>query len=94
MPTVISDETGEEFEVVPVHAVAISANQASAGTTITHAQAKRIEEAMANAVRYCYQEGIVDPEDVKEKMQEARVAIKRTFAEEALEAESKGNPAR
>lgn len=87
MATVIDDTTGEEVEVVQVHAVAISANQATAGTTITRAQAKRIEEAMANAVRYCYQIGNTDPEFVRGKMQEARAAIKRKFAEEAIEAE-------
>lgn len=85
---VISDETGERVPVQKVYAVGVSANQASMSSTITAPQAARIQMAMTEAVRYCYQEGKTDPEYVKEKMEEARAAIKRLFAEEAEEAEN------
>lgn len=91
MPTVICDETGEEVEVQPVHAVAVSANAAqgaSDGPRLSKVQVELIQQSMANAVTWCYQEGITDPDAIKAKMQEARANIKKRI-EEAMEADRK-----
>jgi len=92
MPTVICDETGEEVEVRPVHAAAVSANVAqgaSDGPRLSKVQVELIQQAMANAVTWCYQEGIVDPDAIKAKMQEARANMKRRIAE-AIEEDNRG----
>ena len=82
--TVISDEDGKEYPVQQVHAVAVSANASQAapnGERISKQQAAFIQEAMSQAVVYCYQEGNTDPGYVKKAMQVAREAAKRAISE-------------
>lgn len=65
-----------------VHAVAVSGNAASAGTSkVGKAGAKLIELGMVNAINYCYSNGITDPVKVREKMMEAREVVKRKMLE-------------
>lgn len=76
----------EEVVAQPVYAVAISANQATISAGAPRASkehVERIQQAMSNAVAWCYKNGVTDPEAIKEKMQQARAAVKRKFAEES-----------
>lgn len=79
------------FPLKQVSAVAIAASvgMASPLARVSNA-AKRIEEAMANAVSWCYGEGITDPELVREKMMQARENVERDLAQEAVTPQ--GNP--
>lgn len=67
----------EELSLVQVHAVAVSGNAATAGTRVGKLGAKIIEAAMSDAVTWCYQNEITDPEQVKKYMQVARENAKR-----------------
>jgi hypothetical protein len=60
-----------------VFAVAVSANAAAVGSVVGLSGAKRIEAAMADAVNYCYSQGIIEPDAVRAKMMEAREVVKQ-----------------
>lgn len=77
----MSEETPEEIVPRQVHAVAVSANVGAAGTGITKVDAKFIELAMSQAVQWCYDNGITEPDMVREKMMTARKAAKRMILE-------------
>lgn len=66
-----------------VEAVAISANTAGSGLTGAPKSplAKIMELAMSDAVAKAYAEGVTEPEAVRERMMEAREAVKARAAE-------------
>ena len=66
--------------LVQVTAVAVSANAAAVGSTVGEDGAKLIQEAMSNAVTWCYGQGITDPVKVKEYMMVARANAVRDIA--------------
>jgi hypothetical protein len=81
------DEENKTPPLVQVRAVAVSANAATFGSKVGKAGAKIIEQAMSNAVSWCYQEGITDQVKIKEAMMLARENAKR----EIMGSTSQGN---
>lgn len=81
----------EDREAVPhiVEAVFTSANTGGIDLGLGKSPlAKMIEGAMAQAVEYCYSNGINDPEKVREMMQVARAQIKAMYNKAVAEAMS------
>jgi hypothetical protein len=72
----------EEVKPIVVEAVAVSGNAGGVGSRFSREVGKRIEEAMSQAVAYCYSKGITDPDKVREKMLLARENVKRDVANE------------
>lgn len=90
-----SDETGELVEVVQVHATAavaaVSNLQDKAGGGIPElppGAAKMIEQAMVYAIQRCNEEGVTDPEVVREMMMQARETMKASLRARMVELRS------
>jgi hypothetical protein len=80
MATVIDDVTGEEVEVVQVEAVAAVANVSTLhNRELPPNAAKMIEQAMVWAVNKCAEEGITDPNEIRERMLAAREIMKKSM---------------
>lgn len=84
MPTIIDDE-GNEIEVVQHEAVAALASVGALGDKLSGGAAKAIQHAMSMAVSYAYNEGITDPDKIKELMMAARENAKRVLFSEQKE---------
>ncbi len=93
MPTVIDDNTGEEVEVRPTHAVAAMASINSVRQEYPKGSAEIIQNWMANAAAQCAAQGITEPDAVREAMLSAREgakkAIKVFLQEQASQEEAK-----
>lgn len=76
MPIVIDDDTGEEVEVRPVTAFAAMASIASLAHEFPKGSAKLIEQAMAAAATQAMADGITSPEEIRERMVDARLSMK------------------
>jgi hypothetical protein len=76
MATVIDAVTGEEVEVVQVQAVAAVASVNSIASEFPPEAGKAIEQAMVWAVQQCSEQGITDPDQVRELMLKARADMK------------------
>ena len=76
MATVIDENTGEEVEVVQVEAVAAVASINSLASEFPPEAGKAIEQAMVWAVQKAAEEGITEPDQVRELMMKARADMK------------------
>ena len=76
MPTVIDENTGEVVDVVQVEAVASVASINSLASEFPPEAAKAIEQAMVWAINHCNENGITDPEQIREVMLKARSDMK------------------
>lgn len=76
MATVIDDNTGEIVEVVQVEAVASVASINSLASEFPPEAAKAIEQAMVWAVNHAAEQGITEPDAVRELMMKARADMK------------------
>lgn len=80
MPTVIDDDTGEEVEVKPVHATATVASVNSLHSDFPKGSAQFIEKHMAAAVMRAHEEGVTDPEEIRERILVARQLARNAIA--------------
>ena len=62
-----------------IEAVACASSMASASTGGKPKLARAIEEAMVGAIKAAQAEGVVDPETIRERMLQAREAVKATL---------------
>lgn len=76
MATVISDETGEEVEVVQVEGAVAVATINSLASEFPKDAGKLIEKAMAAAAQLMHEQGITDPDQIREAMLSARESVK------------------
>jgi len=79
MPTVRDETTGEEVEVVQVHAVAAVASTNKLNRELPPDAAKLIEQAMVQAINKCMEDGISDPKKINARMMDAREAMKKSM---------------
>jgi hypothetical protein len=89
MPTVIGDD-GKEYEVVQVEAVAALSSVArlSGSDDLPPDASKRIESAMSRAVYAMMEQGVSDPEKIREAMQDARAREKIYMRNEIIDKRS------
>lgn len=80
MPTVVDDNTGEEVEVTPAHAVAVMASVNTLHNEFPPDAAKFIEAAMVAAVEIAQSEGINDPVKIRMLMDRARQSAKASMS--------------
>lgn len=71
----------EDITPQQVHAVAVAASTGGPQSRFSREAGKIIQQAMTNAVTWCYARGITDPEKVREKMMVARENAKRVLLE-------------
>lgn len=76
MATVIDESTGETVEVVQVEAVAAVASINSLASEFPLEAASAIEQAMVWAVQKANEDGVTDPDKVRELMMKARADMK------------------
>lgn len=82
MPTVIDDVTGEEVEVQPVHAAVTIANTGGLGSEFPKEAGRFIEESMAAAMRNALEDGISDPDALRERALKARESAKAVLRQQ------------
>lgn len=76
MPTVKDDNTGEEVEVSPVHAVAAVSIVSNVNYDMPSNAAQVIEQAMAGAAGAAMEDGVTDPDEIRAAMLKARESVK------------------
>ena len=79
MLTVVDDNTGEEIEVRPIHAVSAMASVNSLRDEFPRGSAAIIERAMATAAAQCAADGIADQVKVRDAMIRARRTAKNAI---------------
>lgn len=93
MSTVVDDNTGEEVEVVPAHAVAAVASVNTLHNEFPPGAAKRIEQAMAAAAASAQSEGVTDPLVLRDRMRRAREGAKAAMRIEMNDLRSQADAA-
>lgn len=90
MPTVISEETGEEVEIVQIEAVAsiASVSRLSGSDDLPPDAGKRIEQAMSRAIASVMEQGETDPAKIKQAMMDARAREKIYMRNEIIDKRS------
>jgi hypothetical protein len=76
MPTVRDDNTGEQVEVTPVHAVAAVSITSSVGYDMPSNASQIIEQAMIGAAKAAMESGVTDPDKIRAMMLKARESAK------------------
>jgi|EndMetStandDraft_4_1072995.scaffolds.fasta_scaffold50074_1 hypothetical protein len=76
MATVIDENTGEEVEVQPVEAALTISTTGGFNSEFPASAGRVIEEAMAGAIRNAMEEGITDPDVLRQHALDAREAAK------------------
>ncbi len=87
MTTVIGED-GHEHQVIGVEAVASIASINTLNSEFPPNAAKIIEQAMAGAVRNCYESGETDPVKIRKAMQDARESVKMALRAQQAEERS------